>query len=69
MLGGFTMLEMIREISTLLEVDQFWICLVIALLILLGVVKCLYPWKPEWKSKTTRDKDGNEVTTYYHLDI
>lgn len=63
------MLEMIREISTLLEVDSFWIWLILALLLLLGVVKCMYPWKPEWKSKKTKDKDGNEVTTYYHLDI
>lgn len=63
------MLETIREISGLLEVDPFWIWLVIALLILLGVVKCMYPWKPVWKSKKTKDKDGNEVTVHYHLDI
>ncbi len=63
------MLEMIREISALLEVDPFWIWIIIALLILLGVVKCIYPWKPVGKSKKTKDKDGNEVTIYYHLDI
>lgn len=63
------MLESIQEISTLLGVDSFWIWTLIVLLFLLGVVKCLFPWKPEWKSKKTKDKDGNEVTTYYHLDI
>ena len=63
------MLEKIREISQLLDVDPFWIWLVIGLLILLFVVKCIYPWKPVWKSKKTKDKDGNEVTTYYYLDI
>lgn len=63
------MLESIREISTLLGVEPLWIWIILALLVLLGVVKCMYPWKPEWKSKKTKDKDGNEVTTYYHLDI
>jgi len=63
------MLESIMEISNLLEVDPFWIWIVIVLLILLGVVKCIYPWKPVWKSKKTKDKDGNEVTTHYRLDI
>lgn len=69
LIGVITMLERIRIISNLLDVDPFWIWLLIGLLILLAIVKCLYPWKPEWKSKTTKDKDGNEVTTYYHLDI
>lgn len=63
------MLERIREISYLLGVDPLWVWLIIGLLILLGIVKCMYPWKPRWKSKKTKDKDGNEVTTYYRLDI
>ena len=29
----------------------------------------MYPYKPEWKSKKTKDKNGNEVTTYYRIDI
>ncbi len=63
------MLESIEGISNLLDVDPFWIWLLIGLVILLIIVKCLFPWRPVWKSKKTKDKDGNEVTTYYHLDI
>lgn len=63
------MLERIRVIANLLDVDPFWIWLLIGLLILLAIVKCMYPWTPKWKSKKTKDKDGNEITTYYHLDI
>lgn len=37
------MLERIREISLLLGVEPYWICLIIGLLILLAVVKCMYP--------------------------
>jgi len=62
------MLERIREISHLLGVNPLWIWLTIGLTLLLLVVKCMYPWKPEWKSKKTKDKDGKEVTIYYHLD-
>lgn len=58
----------IQEFAYLLEVEPFWIILLIALILLLLVVKCLYPWQPKWKSKTTKDEDGNEITTYYHLD-
>lgn len=61
------MLKGIREISYLLETDLFWIFLVIALLMLLGIIKCLYPWQPKWKSKKTIDKDGNEIITYYQI--
>ena len=64
-----SMLERIREISLLLGVEPYWICLIIGLLILLAVVKCMYPWKPVAKSKKTKDKDGNEITIHYHLDI
>lgn len=63
------MLEGIIEISLLLGVDQFWILLIIGLLILLVIVKCMYPWKAIAKSKKTKDEDDNEVTIYYHLDI
>ena len=62
------MLERIREISHLLGVDPFWIWLTIGLVLLLLAVKCRYPWKPEWKSKKTKDKDDKEVTIYYHWD-
>lgn len=62
------MLERIREISHLLGVNPLWIWLTIGLTLLLLVVKCMYPWKPEWKSQKTKDKDGKEVTIYYHLD-
>lgn len=63
------MLERIREISLLLGVEPYWICLIIGLLILLVIVKCMYPWKSVAKSKKTKDKDGNEITIHYHLDI
>ncbi len=63
------MLESIMGISNLLDVDPFWIWFLIGLIILLIIVKCLFPWKPVWKSKKTKDKDGNEITIYYHLDI
>lgn len=63
------MLERIRGFSYWIGVDPFWVWLLIVLLIVLGVVKCIYPWRPEWKSKTTKDKDGNTITTYYHLDV
>lgn len=63
------MLESIEGISNLLDVDPFWIWLLIGLVILLIIVKCLFPWRPVLKSKKTKDKDGNEITTYYHLDI
>lgn len=63
------MLESIRDISALLDVDPFWIWLLLGLIILQVVVKCLFPWEPRWKSKKTKDKDGNEITTYYHIDL
>lgn len=63
------MLESIQKFANFLDVDPFWMYLVLALLFVLGIVKCIYPWRPKWKSKTTKDKDGNTETTYYHLDI
>lgn len=62
------MLKSIVEFSYFLGVDPKWMFLDIILLLLLMVVKCIYPWQPKWKSKTTIDKDGNKVTKYYHLD-
>lgn len=62
------MLKGIIEFSYLIGVDPFWMFLIIGLLLLLGIVRCLYPWQPKWKTKQTKDKDGNIVTKYYHLD-
>lgn len=62
------MLESIEYFSYLLGVEPFWIILLIVLLILLGVIKSLYPWMPKWKAKERREKDGSKVTKYYHLD-
>lgn len=61
------MLKGIIEFAYLLGVDSFWVFLILVLLLLLGIVKCLYPWQPKWKSKKTKDKEGNEVTVYYEL--
>ncbi len=63
------MLESIWKISDLLDIDPFWILIILGLLFLLFVVKCMFPWKPEFKSKKTKDKDGNDVTIHYHLDV
>lgn len=62
------MLDWINEISYQLGVDPSWTILIIGLLFLLGIVKCLYPWQPKWKSITTKDENGNEITVHYHLD-
>lgn len=62
------MLEKIREFSYWLGVEPFWVGVLIDSLIALGIVKSIYPWTPKWKAKTTKDKDGNEITTYYHRD-
>lgn len=62
------MLKGIIEFSYLLGVDPFWVVLILALMLLLGIVKCLYPWQPKWKSKKTTDKNGNEITTYYKIE-
>ncbi len=62
------MLNSIKYFSYLLGVDPFWMILIIALLVILGIVKCMYPWQPKWKSKQTKEKDGNIVTKYYQLD-
>lgn len=62
------MLKGIECFSYLLGVDPFWVKLIIALLLILGIVKSLYPWQPKWKSVQTKEKDGSVVTKYYHLD-
>ncbi len=62
------MLKSIEYFSYLLGVEPFWMILIIALLILLGIIKSIYPWMPKWKSKEMIDKDGIKVTKYYHLD-
>lgn len=63
------MLERIREFSYWIGVDPLWSYVLLALIILLIVVRCIYPWRAKWKSVTTKDKDGNTVTKYYRLDI
>ncbi len=62
------MLKGIIEFSYLLGVDSFWVVLILALMLLLGIVKCLYPWQPKWKSKKTKDKNGNEVIIYSKIE-
>lgn len=62
------MIKGIIELSYLLDVDPFWIFLILGLLLLLGIVKSLYPWEPKWKAKKTKDKLGNEVTIYYKIE-
>ncbi len=61
------MLKGIIDFSYLLGVEPFWTFLLLALLLLLAIVKCVYPWQPKWKSGTKKDKDGNDVTIFYHL--
>lgn len=63
------MLERIRKFSYWLGVDPLWSYALLVLIILLIVVRCIYPWRAKWKSVTTKDKDGNTVTKYYRLDI
>lgn len=62
------MLKSIEYFSYLLGINPLWMVLIIVLLVMLGVIKSLYPWQPKWKSKVTKDKDGSIVTKYYHLD-
>ena len=62
------MLESIKYFLCLLGVKPFWLIVLIVLLILLGIIKSLYPWMPKWKTKETIEKDGSKVIKYYHLD-
>lgn len=61
------MLDSIKYFSYLLGIHPFWIILIIVLLIILGLVNCIYPWQPKWKSKRTKEKDGSVVIKYYKL--
>lgn len=61
------MLKGIFDLAYLLGVDPFWVILLLILILVLEIVKCIYPWQPEWKAKTTEDKNGNKVTKYYRL--
>ncbi len=66
------MLERIRDISRFahwLGVNPFWIWLLIVLIAYYMIVRWKYVWRPKWKSKKTKDKDGNEIITHYHLDV
>lgn len=62
------MLKSIEYFSYLLGISPLWMILIIVLLVLLGIVKSIYPWQPKWKAKETIDKDGKIVTKYYYID-
>lgn len=62
------MLESMEYFSYLLGVDSSWLALIIALLVILGIVKCIYPWQPKWKAEETTKEDGSKVTKYYRLE-
>lgn len=61
------MLKGIVRFAYLLGVNSFWVFLILGLLLLLGIVKCLYPWQPKWKSKKTKDKSGNQIIIHYQM--
>ncbi len=56
----------VREFSRWLGVEPFLVGSVIDLSILLGIVKSICVWMPEWKVKKSKDKNGNNIKTYYH---
>lgn len=62
------MLESIKYFSYLLGIDSSWLSIITVLLVILGVVKCIYPWQPKWKAEETTKEDGSKVTKYYYLD-
>ncbi|MCI8362614.1 MAG: hypothetical protein HFJ41_05775 [Clostridia bacterium] len=62
------MLKCIQYFAYLLGVEPSWVSLIIALLLILGIVKCIYPWRPTWKAEETTKEDGSKVTKYYRLD-
>lgn len=62
------MLQGMEYFSYLLGVEPSWLSLIVALLLILGIVKCIYPWQPKWKSEETTKEDGSKVTKYYYLD-
>lgn len=61
------MLESIVYFANLMEVEVYWVILIIALLILLGIVLAIYCWNPVAKSVETKEKDGTIVKKYYLL--
>ena len=62
------MFETIREFTEWLGVSPWVMRIFTNSLIALGVVKVIFPWTPEYKAKTTKDKDGNIITTFYKRD-
>ena len=54
-------MKSIKYFLYLLDVDPFWIIIILTLLIIRG----LYPYNLRGKSINTEDKDGNKVTKYF----
>ena len=54
-------MESIKYFLYLLDVDPFWIIL----LLVLVTVNGMYPYRLKGKSITTEEKDGNKVTKYF----
>lgn len=54
-------MESIKYFLYLLDVDPFWVIL----LLVLVTVNRMYPYRLKGKSITTEDKDGNKVTKYF----
>ncbi len=57
----------VNAISYALEHTRVESSMLLILILMGGIIKCFYPWKREWKSEKTKDKDGNEVTIYSKL--
>lgn len=57
----------VNLISYALEITRTESSILVVFILMGGIIKGLYPWKKEWKSEKTKDKDGNEVTIYSHL--
>lgn len=51
-----------------LGMSQFELGFLLILLLLCGIIRGLYIWQPKWKSKKTKDEDGNEEIKHYYLD-
>ncbi len=49
------------------DLEPFWAYLLVSLLLLLGIIKAFYTRQPEWETRKTKDKDGNEVTIYSRI--
>lgn len=54
-------MESIKYFLYLLDVDPFWVVLLLVLLI----ISEMYPYRLKGKSITTVEKDGNTVTRYF----